>query len=295
MGTYTFETWDVFTDRRFSGNQLAVVFGADDLTTEQMQTLAREYNLSETTFVMEPEDEANTARVRIFTPGYEMPFAGHPTVGTALAIARARHIQDTVRLELNAGLFPVTTKLDDPSFFATFENPNLPIESDGAPTPDAIEAALDLPAASVDRAAHKVRRIGAGVDYIFANAPIGVVRAAKLNSAKFEELGLERVVGVLLYAQGGETAEASYHTRMFAPEAGIVEDPATGSAAAAFPGQIARSEVLTDGAHRWVIEQGFEMGRPSIINATVQVQDGNIEKVRIGGHGVPVSSGTITV
>ena len=107
MRRFQFETLDVFTSERFAGNQLAVVMNAEGLSTEEMQAITREFNLAETSFVMPPEDSANTARVRIFTPGYEMPFAGHPTVGTAIAVAQAKGIADEVRFELNAGLFPV--------------------------------------------------------------------------------------------------------------------------------------------------------------------------------------------
>ncbi|MEX0644973.1 MAG: PhzF family phenazine biosynthesis isomerase, partial [Parvularculaceae bacterium] len=107
MKTYDFETWDVFTDQRFAGNPLAVVMDARGLSSEAMQMITREFNLAETSFVLPPENPANTARVRIFTPGYEMPFAGHPTVGTSIAIARARKLSGALKIELKAGLFPV--------------------------------------------------------------------------------------------------------------------------------------------------------------------------------------------
>jgi len=268
MSDFDFEIWDVFTDQRFAGNQLAVVKDAGTLSTEMMQTITREFNLSETTFIMAPENQTNTARVRIFTIGYEMPFAGHPTVGTALAIARANNIVDEVRLELNAGIFPVVTKIDGQDFFAEFKNPNLPSE---------------------------VRRVGAGVDYIYAKASLDAVRGASLNSAKFDEIGRQEIVGVLLYAEGGERAGADYHTRMFAPNAGINEDPATGSAAAGFPGQIALSKNLAGGTHHWTIEQGFEMGRPSIIKAAVDIEASQVTSVRIGGNAVPVAKGVISI
>lgn len=295
MSDFDFEIWDVFTDQRFAGNQLAVVKDAGALSTEMMQTITREFNLSETTFIMAPENQTNTARVRIFTIGYEMPFAGHPTVGTALAIARANNIVDEVRLELNAGIFPVVTKIDGQDFFAEFKNPNLPSETGSAPSPSAIEAALNLPVGSVDREHHCVRRVGAGVDYIYAKASLDAVRGASLNSAKFDELGLQEIVGVLLYAEGGERAGADYHTRMFAPNAGINEDPATGSAAAGFPGQIALSKNLAGGTHHWTIEQGFEMGRPSIIKVAVDIEASQVTSVRIGGNAVPVAKGVISI
>ena len=283
------------TDEKFAGNQLAVLMDAQGLSTEEMQTITREFNLSETTFVLPPEDPAHTARVRIFTLGYEMPFAGHPTVGTAIAIARARGLEGALQLELNAGLFPVKVDLDGAAAFAEFQNPNLPQEIEPAPSADALEAALSLPAGSLDRDAHRPRVMGAGADYIYAKAPLEIVRAACIDSANFSALGLKETVGVYLYARGGEAADATYHARMFAPDAGIPEDPATGSAAAAFPGQIAASERLSDGTHRWLIEQGFEMGRPSRIHATVEASDGAVTSVRIGGHAVPVQKGQLFI
>jgi trans-2,3-dihydro-3-hydroxyanthranilate isomerase len=291
MTRYDFETLDVFTDRKFAGNPLAIVMDARGLSTADMLTITREFNLSETTFVLPPEDAQNTARVRIFTLGYEMPFAGHPTVGTAIAIARARKLSGELRLELNTGVFPVKIDLDRPAAFAEFQNPKLPTENGVAADAALIEAALTLPAGSVDRTAHRPRLVGAGVNFLFAKAPLAAVRNARLNSGAYDALALNQTIGILLYADGGEAADATYHARMFAPNAGIPEDPATGSAAAALPGQIALSQKLADGTHRWVIEQGFEMGRPSRIYATVATAGGAVTAVRIGGEAVPVMRG----
>ncbi|MFN0022828.1 MAG: PhzF family phenazine biosynthesis protein [Parvularculaceae bacterium] len=291
MPRYDFETFDVFTNTKFAGNPLAVVTDARGLTTADMQTITREFNLSETTFVLPPENAQNTARVRIFTLGYEMPFAGHPTVGTAISIARARKISGVLRLELNAGLFPVTVDLDRPAPFAEFQNPNLPAERGAAPDATLIEVALSLRAGAIDRGAHRPRLVGAGVNYLYAKAALDDVRSVKLSSAAFEQLALEDTIGVLLYADGGEARDATFHARMFAPNAGIAEDPATGSAAAGLPGQIALSHQLADGTHRWLIEQGYEMGRPSRIHVTVEAKAGQVASVRVGGEAVPVMRG----
>ena len=295
MRAYDFETLDVFTSDKFTGNQLAVLMDAQGLSTAEMQTITREFNLSETTFVLPPEDPENTARVRIFTLGYEMPFAGHPTVGTAIAIARARNLEGEIRLELNTGIFPVRIDFSGAAAYAEFQNPNLPKEGSAAPSADALEAALNLPTGAVDRGDHGPRVIDAGVEYIYVRAPLDAVRAACINGAAFSALALKETVGVYLYAEGGEADDAAYHARMFAPDAGIPEDPATGSAAAAFPGQIALSEMLSDGFHRWIIEQGFEMGRPSRIHASVETEGGAVKSVRIGGNAVPVQKGQIFV
>ncbi len=295
MTTYAFETWDVFTDSVFAGNPLAVIMDGRGLSTDDMQKITREFNLSETTFILPPADPGNTARIRIFTLGYEMPFAGHPTVGTAIAIARSRGLQGALALELEAGLFHVQVERKGDDWYSEFLNPNLPCETGAAPAPELIEAALSLPSGAIDRSAHKPRRCGAGVDYIYAPASLEDVATANVNSAAFDALGLDNIVGVLLYAEGGVASDATYHARMFAPNAGIVEDPATGSAAAALPGQIALSESLKDGEHRWVIEQGYEMGRPSRIHARVETVGGAVTSVRIGGAAAPVQNGEITI
>jgi trans-2,3-dihydro-3-hydroxyanthranilate isomerase len=296
MTAYDFETYDVFTDEKFAGNPLAVVTDARGLDADAMLRITKEFNLSETTFILPPENSNHTARVRIFTLGYEMPFAGHPTVGTAIAMARSRGVVGDIALELNAGVFPVRIEKRGEQYFAEFLNPNLPAEIAAAPSAALLEAALSLPEGSLDRGAHRPRFIGAGgVNYIYLHAPLEVVKAACIDSAAFDALGLDEVVGVYLYAIGGEAADADFHARMFAPNAGIPEDPATGSAAASLPGHVAVSEALSDGEHRWIIEQGFEMGRPSRIHVRVEVQDKSVAAVRVGGHAVPMQAGQIFV
>ena len=295
MTGYEYEIWDVFTDRAFAGNPLAVVMSAEGLSTDDMQSIAREFNLSETSFVLPSEDSANTARVRIFTPAYEMPFAGHPTVGTAIAIAKARKLTGALHLELKAGLFPVKIDMDRAAPFAQFENPNPPREQGGAPVAALIERALNLPEGAVDRGAHRPRRIGAGVNFIYAKAALENVRSASLDNAGWNALGLEETVGVLLYAEGGEAGDASYHVRMFAPSAGVAEDPATGSAACALPGQVALSQKLDPGPHSWLVEQGFEMGRPSRIHVDFEAADGTPGRVSIGGSAAAVAKGQLFI
>lgn len=295
MRAYDFVTYDVFTNRRLAGNQLAVLLDAQGLTGDDMQAITREFNLAESTFVLPPENPENTARVRIFTPGYEMPFAGHPTVGTAIALAKARNLSGELKLELKAGVFPVDVELSEHGGFAEFQNPNLPDEHGKAPVAELIEKALSLPPGAIDQADHRPRRVGAGVDFIYARASLEHVRAAKVNSAAWDALGLDEIVGVYLYAEGGEAPDASYHARMFAPGAGIMEDAATGSAAAGLPGQIALSQKPEDGEHHWVIEQGFEMGRPSRIMAMVSIKSAAVTSVRIGGEAIAVQNGRIFV
>ena len=295
MTSYDFETWDVFTERKFAGNPLAVVMNGQGLSTEQMQTITREFNLAETAFVLPPKDASHTARLRIFTPGYEMPFAGHPTIGSSVAIARARNISGDIKLELNTGVFAVNVNSVADRGYAEFQNPNLPSENGTPPETAMIEAALSLPRDALDTGLHKPRRVGAGVDFIYVRASLDDVRNAKVNQAAWKALKLEEIVGIYLYAEGGEAADASYHVRMFAPGAGIMEDPATGGAAAGFPGQLALAGALREGQQRLLIEQGFEMGRPSQIMATVDVANGSVQSVRIGGNAVHMQTGQIFV
>ena len=286
-------TLDVFTEKRFAGNPLAVILDARGLSDEAMQSVAREFNYPETTFVFPPEDPAHAARVRIFTLSYEMPFAGHPTVGTAIALARARGTEGRLTLELKAGLFPVRVAEDASRWFAEFQNPNLPSESGAAPPPEAIERALSLPPGAVDRGAHRPRRIGAGVDFFYAGTTLAAARAARLDLAAAERIDFAGAIGIYLYAEGGELEGSDYHVRMFAPEAGVPEDPATGSAAAAFPGQLLRAGALADGGRDLRLEQGVEMGRPSRIDVRVETALGAVARVAVGGCAVPVMAGEI--
>lgn len=293
MAEHAFETWDVFTDRPFAGNPLAVVTEAEGLDAAAMQAIAKEFNLAETAFVLPPADPAHAAQVRIFTPSYEMPFAGHPTVGTAIALASARGLSGGLVLELKAGLFPVRLENRGGALFAAFENPNPPAERGPAPAPALLAAALSLDEREIDAGAHRPRRVGAGVDFFYARAPLDAVRRARLDSAAWRALDMAGTVGVLLYAEGGDAPEADYHVRMFAPDAGVFEDPATGSAACALPGQVALAGALGDGDHRWVVEQGAELGRPSRIDVAFTVEKGVLSPVRIGGTAVPMTKGRL--
>lgn len=293
MRKIPYVTLDVFTDQRFAGNQLGVVMDARGLDDADMQAITREFNYAETTFVLPPEDPSHTAKVRIFTPGYEMPFAGHPTVGTAIAVARARRLIGEVTLELKAGLFPVRIENAGERWFAEFVNPNLPAERGAAPSAGEIERALSLPEGSLDRAAHRPRRIGAGVDFYYAKAPIEIVRAARIDSGGWKRLDFKGVIGIYLYAEGGDLAGSDYHVRMFAPDAGVSEDPATGSAAAAFPGQLALAGALKEGASEINIEQGVELGRSSRIRVRLETRVGAVARVAVGGFAVPVMSGEL--
>lgn len=189
----------------------------------------------------------------------------------------------------------MTLDINEDHASAVFSNPNLPAICGKAPTASMLEAALSLPSGAIDNASFAPERLSAGAIFVYARASMEHVRRARLDSAAFSAMGLDETVGIYLYAEGGETSGACYHARMFAPDAGIPEDPATGSAAAALPGHIVNGSNLADGGHHWIVEQGFEMGRPSIINVFVTTKAGAIEAVRIGGNAVHVQRGQLFV
>jgi trans-2,3-dihydro-3-hydroxyanthranilate isomerase len=295
MTDFDYEIWDVFTDTPFEGNPLAVVWKADALSLAQMQTVTKEFNLSESVFILSPDDPAHDARLKIFTPAYEMPFAGHPTVGASIAIATAQGASDRLQLELNTGLFDVALQKASGKLTATFANPVAPAEAGPAPDLNMIARAIGLDVQDIETGAHKPRLVGAGVNFVYVKAPIDVVRRAKFDSAGFEALDLHETIGILLYADGGDKPDVAFHVRMFAPGAGVPEDPATGSAACALPGQIAASGDLEVGDYDWLIEQGVEMGRPSYIRVRFEVENGEARRVRVGGGAVKIASGVIHV
>lgn len=295
-------TLDVFTDRRFCGNPLAVVGDADALDSAQMQAIARELNLAETVFVLKPQNPAHSARVRIFTPGSELPFAGHPTIGTAILLAELRtplvngERDALIVLEQTIGTVRVGVRLrpGQPPF-AEFDAPKLPEKATPPPARDRIADALGLLPREIGFENHTPQCLTAGNTFAF----VPVTSLEALGRARVEQAYWRGVfpgsalTGVYLYTRECVHNGSSFHARMFAPHLGIAEDPATGSAAVGFAGIVHDFDGLTDGVHRRVIEQGHEMGRPSSIVLTLIVEGGRLETVRIGGSAVRVIDGTL--
>jgi trans-2,3-dihydro-3-hydroxyanthranilate isomerase len=293
-----FATYDVFTETRFAGNPLAVVFDADALSDAQMQTIAREFNLSETIFIRAPEDERHAASVRIFTPTKELPFAGHPTIGGVIALAEDRHGRGDPRdlllvLEEKVGPVRCGVKIaTDGASFAEFAAPKL-----SAPAGD--DLAIDIAAKAIGLAQNDIG-FGAHVPTVFsAGVPFAMVPvidiAALGRTRPAHEISalLGGVTECFVYTRAERDAPHAFRARMFAPEIGIVEDPATGSAAAAFAGVLARFEALQDGWHTLPILQGVEMGRPSLIGLEVNIEAGALAGARIAGKAVKISEGTL--
>ncbi len=289
-----FHTLDVFTSHKFAGNPLAVVLDADHLTTEQMQTICKEFNLSETTFVMKPENPANTAKMRIFFPGGEMPFAGHPTLGTAILLAELRGI-DEVRFELKAGLTPVKMSAGGAGIFTA---PVIPFHVNvKLPSIAETARALGLDAEDIGFDAHTITMLQGGPSFFY----VPVRTRAALEKSKvclpyWEDL-LAPLGGstdaAYIYTRGGDGPNASFRARMYAPSGGIPEDPATGSATALLAAQLLSADSLSDGTHIWNLEQGYEMGRPSDLRLEADVNSGKLTAVRVGGSAVHVMSGEI--
>lgn len=298
----TYHTLDVFTGRRFAGNPLAVVTeGAEGLSDAAMQAVAREFNLSETVFVFPSLKPAHTARLRIFTPGRELPFAGHPTIGAACLLAQLRPLpgseESLVILEQAIGSVRVGVRLRNGTPYAEFDAPKLPVEAGQLASVDKLAAGLGLIPSEIGFENHKPTCFVAG--NAFALVPLAslesIARARPSHpywAAAFEEQG---VIGAFLYTRQCEHTTSQFHARMFAPSSGMPEDPATGSAAVCLAGAIRHFDELPDGSHRRQIEQGYEMGRPSQITLAMDVAGGKLHAVRIGGEAVRVSEGRMTI
>ena len=287
-----FHTLDVFTDRPLSGNPLAVVHDAEGLDAGRMQAIAREFNLSETVFVFAPRDPVNSARIRIFTPSRELPFAGHPTVGTAVLLADLRAPEIVARqdlsivLEEEVGIVHCTARRAQGRSRASFTLPRLPEEAGLAPADADLAAALSVEAAEIGFDGHRPVNLSAGVP--FTTVPLvsrDVVDRVRPAAGRWPT-----DLRAYVYAPDGD----GVYARMFAGGVGgVYEDPATGSAAAAFAGAVMRFENPPDGDHTIEIRQGVAMGRPSLIVLGLEIEGGVLISASIGGGAVTVSEGTI--
>jgi trans-2,3-dihydro-3-hydroxyanthranilate isomerase len=300
MPRYRFHTLDVFTDTPFGGNPLAVVLNADGLSGERMQTIAAEFNLSETVFVLKPaKPGAHRRKLRIFTPQAELPFAGHPTVGTSYLLARLNLIElnpaDPVMvLEEGVGDIPVKVQSGNDGPHSTqMSVPRMPERGPEPPTRADIAAMLSLSEADLlpGHAAWSC-----GVPFLFL--PVRdreAIARVKLRTDLWEKLlSGWWAKSVFLFSTDTVSKGAQLHARMFAPAMGIAEDPATGGAAAALAGFLHDQEPC-DGRHRWWIDQGFEMGRPSRIELEADISGGRVHAVRVGGSSVLISEGWLNV
>jgi trans-2,3-dihydro-3-hydroxyanthranilate isomerase len=298
-----FHTLDVFTTRRFGGNPLGVVLGADALSTEEMQTIAREFNLAETIFVRKPRDPAHTASVRIFFPTAEIPFAGHPTVGCAILLAElmtgeGQPFEVEILLEEVAGLVPVKVRNSGGATWAQFTAPVVPY-SVAAVLPSMQDVASALGLAPLDICPDEVplglHEGGPRFFYVPVASREALAQARPQEPHWSNILKALGTFGGYLYAKGGRNPATDFCSRMFNPSGEGTEDPATGSAAALFASQLHQTLDLTDGTHAFRSEQGYDMGRPSDIDMEADVQGGRLVAVRVAGNAVRVMQGQLSL
>ena len=294
---YRYYTCDVFTETRFGGNQLAVLPQAVGLSTQQMQEIAREFNFSETTFVF-PAKAGHTRHVQIFTPAREIPFAGHPNVGTAFVLASAGEFGEiksslTVTFEEEGGLVSVTIH-EAGGKVASCELTAPQSLSFGKTLPvELVAAAISIDSKDIVTKTHGPQVASVGLPFIMVELrDRSVLERARISMSGFEALAAEDVMpDVYLYTRG--TDGFDIRARMFAPLSGVPEDPATGSANCALAGLLAHYSQDPNGSFSWRIAQGVEMGRPSTLIARAEKKDGVVQTTRIGGAAVLVSEGTI--
>jgi trans-2,3-dihydro-3-hydroxyanthranilate isomerase len=302
MASVAFETVDVFTTVRFGGNPLAVVPDATSLTAEQMQAIAREFNYSESTFVLPPKDPANTARVRIFTPATEIPFAGHPNVGTGYVLAKLSAARgqapDAFRFEEGAGLVEVEILREDGEVTGARIRAPQTFSCGVEVAPNDIAACLSLAETDVVTRHHGPVEGSVGLPFIFAEIgsldALGRV-AIKTDAfedacARYKEAGLR--FSIFAYVRLGEGPER-IRARMFAPLSRVPEDPATGSASCALGGLLASLDPRPDAEVAISIDQGVEMGRPSRLEVTALRRGGAVAEVKVAGGCAPVMQGRI--
>jgi trans-2,3-dihydro-3-hydroxyanthranilate isomerase len=280
---------DVFTDRAFGGNPLAVVANGRGVSPETMQAVAKEFNLSETTFVLPPDDPRHDWRVRIFTPGAELPMAGHPTVGTSFVLAREHMIPrggGETNIVLEEGVGPVPVRVEFENGEPVFAEMRQPLPSFGPRLADARAAAamLSLDAEDLDSSL-PLEVVSCGVPFLFVPVrSLDAARRARPRADLMEAAASDGVPPeVFVFTREVEREGSTVHSRMFAPGLGITEDPATGGASGPLGCYLVRHG-LAPAADEIISEQGLEMGRPSLIHIRIEQEDDEITAVRVGGR-----------
>lgn len=298
-----YHTLDVFTDRVFGGNPLAVFPDARGIAPERMQRIARELNLSETVFVLPPEDARHTRRLRIFTPAAELPFAGHPTVGTAFLLASLGQVPlegDETAIVFEEGVGPVPVRIfarGGEPVSAQLTAAKLP--EHGPPPPPRAEVAAVLGLAEDDLLDGEWAPGGVSCGVPFLYVPVrdrAALARARVDLARWEAtLAGWWAPHLFVFSRDPELPGSDVRARMFAPAMGIAEDPATGAASATLAGYLAARSPQREGTLRWTVEQGWEMGRPSILRVEADVRGGEVTAVRVGGEAVRVAEGRMRI
>lgn len=310
MRALRFYTCDVFTDTPLAGNQLAVVFGAEGLPTETLLAITREFNFSETTFVFAAEAEGTTRRVRIFTPGGEVPFAGHPTLGTAHVLVASGEVPMTgdvvsVVCGENVGPVPVSVRCENGApVWAQLTTAQLPEErTSEVPDIDALADVLGLVPEDFVGGTHMPTGVSCGLPFLIVPlSSVDAVRRARVRIDAWERhlkgaWASEPMVFATVRDDADRAdapaslAQCDIRARVFVPGLSVPEDPATGSANACLAGYLA-ARTPRDGQLRWRVAQGVEMQRPSRLDLEVEKANGAIQAVRVGGASVIVTEGT---
>ena len=294
---YRYYICDVFTETRFGGNQLAVLPNADGLSKEQMQQIAREFNFSETTFVF-PAKAGHTRHVRIFTPAREVPFAGHPNVGTAFVLASVGELGEIkssfkVIFEEEAGLVSVAIQVSDGKITSCELTAPQSLSIGKTLPSELVGTAISIDAKDIVTQTHQPQVASVGLPFIIVEVhDRSVLERARIKMSGFEAISaLGLMPDVYFYARANDGFDI--RARMFAPLSGVAEDPATGSANCALAGLLAHYDAKASGDFTWRIAQGVEMGRPSTLIARAEKKDGAVKTTRIGGASVLVSEGML--
>ena len=303
MPTIRYITTDVFSSVRLGGNQLAVIPDARGIDEELLLPIAREFNYSETTFVYPPEQAEHTRRVRIFTPGGEVPFAGHPTVGTAVVLAATGEIaagdgETRIVFEEGVGAVPVVLRdVHAGGGWAQLSAAKLPELGPPVPSRATLARMLGLATEDVLATSERPQAVSCGLPFLIVPmASVAAVSRARVNVERWEETLANAWASMIwMYAADPEGGDRHYRARMFAPGINVPEDPATGSAAVTFAGYLAARSRVRNGTLAWTIDQGVEMGRPSRLEIEADKVDGAIMALRVGGSAVLVSEGTMTL
>lgn len=301
--SYRYLHLDVFSDRLFSGNQLAVFLDARGLAVETMQAIANEMNFSETTFVLPAEQGGTDVRMRIFTPAAELPIAGHPTIGSTFALARAGMIaSDRDQFVFGLGVGPVPVELDWRNGELTFAWMTQPLPAFSAPIAEVgcVAAALGIPEPTVADTGVPLQVVSCGVPFLMVPVTTrAAVDSAMLNLKAYQDLVRnlpDQARGLFFFSQEPGADKATVYSRMFAPDVGVIEDPATGVASGPLGCYLVRHNLVSASAARSILSlQGVKMGRPSEVHVSIGVEDGDIRSVRVGGTSVLAGEGTLYI
>lgn len=307
---YSFYTVDVFTEKIFGGNPLVVFPNAQGLNEKQMQQIAQEFNISETVFVFPPQQVGNDRYLRIFTPKTEIPFAGHPTIGTAYLLTIIKEIpllDETIFINFEEGVGTITVTVKSQGANALYcemtvtQPPSY--EPSFASTEDLAQM-LSLQPSELLSGEH-CQAVSCGLPFLFIPlTSVSALQKAQLNLQIWENLLGDKIANnVYIFTHSPELTEDIltlpqthlWRSRMFAPALGIKEDPATGSAASAFAAYLGMRNSQSSGTFRWIIEQGFEMGRPSLLQVEATKENHQMMEIKVGGYSVLVSEGRMNI